>query len=195
MITPFNTGKLESELLGHLYCSVADYGFRLGFNPAAVSLRSASQNMSSVLLQPEVIDYYLLAEIDRGKIAGPFPTPPLTNLHTSRFGLIPKEHQPGKWHLILFLSSTPGGSVNDSIQREPFSVQYMSVDEVTDWIMDFGRGDLTAQFDIENAYHVVPVHPEDRFLLGMCWKDHFFVDLGLPSGLHSAPFIFMTIAN
>jgi len=38
--------------------------------------------MSSGVLRPEVIDNYLLAERDKGKIAGPFPTPPLTNLHT-----------------------------------------------------------------------------------------------------------------
>ena len=143
MITPINTGKLELELLGHLDRSVADYvltgpchGFRLGFNPAAVSLRSASQNMSSALLQPEVIDNYLLAEMGKARIAGTFPTSPLTNLHTSRFGVIPKKHQPGKWRLILDLFSPPGSNVNDGIQREFFSVQYKSVDDVIDGIMD-----------------------------------------------------------
>ena len=161
------------------------YGFCLGFNP------SAAQSMSSVLLQPEVIDKYLLAEMDKGRIGGCFPTPPLTNLHTSHFGMIPKKHQLGKWRITLNFSSPPGGSVNDSVQREPFSVQYMSVDDVIDGIMDFGRGALMAKFDIEN----VPVHPEDRFLLRMCWKDHFFVDLTLPFGLCSAPFIFTTIAD
>ena len=39
--------------------------------------------MSSAVLRHQVIDNYLLAERDKGKIAGPFPTPPLTNLHTS----------------------------------------------------------------------------------------------------------------
>ena len=71
----------------------------------------------------------------------------------------------------------------------------MSVDDIIDGIISFGRGALMAKFDIESAYRIVPVHPEDCFLLGMCWKDNFFVDLALPFGLRSAPFIFMTITD
>lgn len=62
------------------------------------------------------------------------------------------------------------------------------------WIL--GRGPLMAEYDIENAYCIVPVHPEHRFLPGICWKDtNFFIDLALPFGLCSAPFIFTTIVN
>ena len=28
-----------------------------------------------------------------------------------------------------------------------------------------------AKFDVQNAYHIVPVHPEDRPLLGMKWQE------------------------
>ena len=52
-----------------------------------------------------------------------------------------------------------------------------------------------AKFDIESAYRIVPVHPEDCFLLGMCWQGNLFIDLALPFGLHSAPFIFNAIAD
>ena len=38
-------------------------GFRVGFNPASVSLKSATQNMPSASLQPSVIDDYLLTEL------------------------------------------------------------------------------------------------------------------------------------
>ena len=74
--------------------------------------------MSSALLQPDVIDNYLLEEMEKDRIAGPFPTPPLTNFHTSRFGMIPWKHQPGKWCLILDLSSPNGSSVNNG-REEP----------------------------------------------------------------------------
>ena len=96
MITPINPGKLECELMGHPDCSVADYartslchGFHLGFNRTAVSFRSASLNMSSALLEPEVTDITCWPKWIEGRIAAPFPTLPLTNLHTSRFGVIP----------------------------------------------------------------------------------------------------------
>ena len=41
----------------------------------------------------------------------------------------------------------------------------------------------------------VAVHPEDRYLLGMKWQGQFFMDLALPFGLRSAPFIFNSIAD
>ena len=90
-------------------------GFRVGFNPASVSLKSATQNMPSASLQPSVIDDYLSTELAKGRVAGPFSFPPLPHLHISRFGVIP--HQPGKWRLILDLSSHDGHSVNDGFGK------------------------------------------------------------------------------
>ena len=104
-------------------------GFRVGFNPASVPLKSATQNMPSASLQPSVIDDYLYTELAKGRVAGPFSSPPLPHLHISRFGVIPKEHQPRKWRLILDLSNPDGHSVNDSIRKNPFTVQYMKVDD------------------------------------------------------------------
>ena len=42
----------------------------------------------------------------------------------------PKKHQPGKWHLILDLSSPAGHTVNDGIRKGPFTVQYMKMDDI-----------------------------------------------------------------
>ena len=55
-------------------------GFHLSFNPLAVSLKSASQNMPSASLQPSVIDQYLHTELEKGHVAGPFSTAPIPNL-------------------------------------------------------------------------------------------------------------------
>lgn len=35
-------------------------------------------------------------------------------------------------------------------------------------------------FDMESAYRVVPVHPDDRPLLGMAWRGQLYVDMVLP---------------
>ena len=64
-------------------------------------------------------------ELAKGRVVGPFSSPPLPHLHISRFGVIPEKHQPGKWCLILDLSSPDGHSVNDGIRKDPFMVQYM----------------------------------------------------------------------
>ena len=162
-------------------------GFHVGFNTASVSLKSVAQNMSSASLQPSVIDDYLHRELAKGRIAGPFSSPLLPHLHISRFGVIPKRHQPGKWRLILNLSSPDGHSVNDGIRKDPFTVQYMKVDDTIDRIMSLGRGTLLAKFDVESAYRIIPVHPNDLYLLGMQWQGNYFVDITLPFGLPSAP--------
>ena len=52
-----------------------------------------------------------------------------------------------------------------------------------------------AKIDIKSAYRIVPIHPADRYLLGMKWRDQYYVDLALPFGLRSAPSIFNTLAD
>ena len=54
-----------------------------------------------------------------------------------------------------------------------------------------------AKTDGKSAFRIVPVHPSDRWLLGLEWKGNFFVDatLHVPFGLRSAPKIFNAIAD
>ena len=48
---------------------------------------------------------------------------------------------------------------------------------------------------MESAYRQVPVHPDDRPLLGMKWRDRIYVDAALPFGLRSALKIFNAVAD
>ena len=68
------------------------------------------------------------------------------------------------------LSSPEGANVNDGIQKELCSLQYVKVDEVVDTILKLGPGTELAKIDLQNAYRIVPVHPDDRSLLGMKWQ-------------------------
>ena len=52
-----------------------------------------------------------------------------------------------------------------------------------------------AKLDLKDAYRVVLVHPQDRPLLGMQWRDGIFIDTALPFGLRSAPKVFSAIAD
>ena len=56
--------------------------------------------------------------------------------------------------------------------------------------MGLGKGAKLAKIDIAHAYRNVPVHPADRPLLGMQWKDGIYIDTTLPFGLRSTPKIF-----
>ena len=54
-------------------------------------------------------------------------------------------------------SGPRGASVNDGIEKELCSLKYVLVDEAM----------ILAKFDIESAYRLIPVHADDRSLLGM----------------------------
>jgi hypothetical protein len=151
-------------------------------------MRSASDH-------PDVVDAYLSSELAARRVAGQFTSPPVPLLHVSPFGVIPKNHQPGKWRLILDLSSPAGHSVNDGIPKDLYSLQYVKVDDAIRALVDMGPGALMAKFDVQAAYRNIPIHlyPDDRYLLGMKWRDRFYVDLVLPFGLRSAPFIFNSV--
>ena len=94
-----------------------------------------------------------------GRIYGPLSAELLDKIHISRFGVIPKPHQPGKWRLISDLSSPAGVSVNDEVDSQLCSLSYASVDEAVCCIRRIGRGAALAKFDIASAYRIVPITP------------------------------------
>ena len=71
----------------------------------------------------------------------------------------------------------------------------ITVDHIAAVVRDLGRGTMMAKVDIKSAYRMVPVHPDDRPLLGMRWKDRIFIDKTLLFGLRSAPIIFSAVAD
>ena len=58
-------------------------------------------------------------------------------------------------------------SVNDGIAPESCSLSYTTVDCAAELVRSRGRGALLAKLDIESAYRIVPIHPDDRSVLGM----------------------------
>ena len=121
--------------------------------------------------------------------------PPYQIYTLAASGFIPKKGQSGKWRLIVDLSSPSDNSVNDGINPEEFSLQYIKVDQIIRMASNYGSGALMAKFDVEAAYRNIAVHPDDRFLFGMKWRGKYFVDLALSFGLRSAPFIFNSVTD
>ena len=160
------------------------FGFKLGFSPPQ-SLKPAKRNKPSAYEHPSVIDEYLATEVSLGRVAGPFASPPVPLLHVSSFGVIPQKGQPGKWRLIVDLSSPGGASVNDGINPDEFTLHYIMIDQVIRMVSQFGQGALMANRNIA-------IHPSDRFLLGIKWRSKFYVDLALPFG-PVPPLIFLIV--
>ncbi len=119
----------------------------------------------------------------------------LVGVHYNPFGVIPKKSSPNKWRLILDFSFPHGKSVNDGVSKDLSSLNYVSVDEIVSHILQLGQGAVMAKMDIKQAYRNIPVHPDDRYLLGMYWEGHAYVDKTFPFGLRSAPLIFTVVAD
>ena len=184
----------DKQLVQYLISGIKN-GFRIGFDRSSSSLQSAVTNMPSARINPGPVQEFLTKELQAGRLLGPLRAQDSTMVHISRFGAIPKRFQKGKWRLILDLSAPTSRSVNDGINPELCSMSYSSVDQAAKIICSLGRGALMAKIDIAHAYRNVPVHPGDRLLLGMRWKEATYVDTVLPFGLRSAPKIFSALAD
>lgn len=199
--TPLREEEWRARLQEHPDTRLKDYvlrgiqeGFRVGYDYRNHKCKRVKDNLRSALEHPDVVCKYIAEECADGRLLGPFSPDSLPAVQVSRFGVIPKS-TPGKWRLILDLSSPEGNSVNDGINPELCSLSYVSVDDAARTVAGLGRGALLAKVDIKSAYRMVPVHPEDRMLLGMVWDGALYVDATLPFGLRSAPKIFNTLAD
>ena len=144
IVTPLAHQNLAEEFCRHPDQEFAAYirrgvaeGFRIGFNLDLGRLKQHSGNMPSADKHPEVVSAYI-EEREHGRLvkvdqAG---SPPI---HTSPFGVIPKEGRNNRWRLILDLSSPHGHNINDSIEKELASLTYVSVDEVVQKMLQLGN--------------------------------------------------------
>ena len=129
-------------------------------------------------------------------MAGPFDTTPFQNFQVSPIGLVRKKNS-NKFRTIFHLSYPKSGStsINFSISKEDFSLQYVTIDDAIEGIKRYGPGCFLAKTDIESAFRLIPIHPDEYELLGMCWEGKHYYDKVLPFGLRSAPSIFNTLSD
>lgn len=85
-VSPLKPDRFEHELRGHPDRGQVRYvleglrtGFRLGFTPVG-NLKSAKRNKPTAYKHGGVIDSYLADEVRLGRGAGPFLSPPVTQV-------------------------------------------------------------------------------------------------------------------
>ena len=191
--TPLHAFTLMDELATHPNQNFVhelihniQHGCSIGYNGPQFS--HCSKNLPSAYQQPLILDNALLQECNAGRILGPFDTPPLPDFRCSGLRLVPKHD--GGWRTIYHLSAPHGNSINDYINPEDYTLSYCSVDDAYAILNLLGTGALMSKIDLKNAFRLIPVHPNDWNLLGICWRNKFYIDTCLPFGLRSAPFLF-----
>lgn len=189
MPTPVLVERLVSILDGYNPFIIEQLvsGFRSGF-PLHFEgpIRPCSaNNLLSAIQNPVIVDQKILKEIEAGRFAGPFVSPPFTTFCISPLGVVPKK-TPGEFRLIHHLSFPRGSSINDGISDEFSSVTYATINDAVSQIKLLGRGCFLAKTDIKSAFRIIPIRPEDYHLLGMQWKAMFYYDKCMPMGCSSS---------
>ena len=197
--TPVNVAYLADELQTHpdknAVKKVVDgfiYGFDSGYNGPEFS--NTTNNLKSADSHMVEITENILAELEAGRMAGPFYFPPLEDFRTSPIGVVPKKDSK-KFRTITDLSSPKGISINDFISDSESSVQFDTFDKAVDIVAKLGRGTLLAKLDVKSAFRICPVHPANWHLLGLSFKNLYFVDLCLPFGLRSSVNRFCSVSD
>ena len=83
----------------------------------------------------------------------------------------------------------------DDINSELCTLQYVKIKDMVHQLLKLGPGAELEKLDIKSTYKIAPVHPQDRYLLGMQWNGQVYVDAALPFSLRSAQKILNSIAD
>ena len=181
---------LKGYMVNHPYSRFAEYilrglseGFQIGFH-CTLQTRPSCRNMKSAGVNKLVVSGYITKEMQqRWLLCFPVSSPWSECVHLSPFSVIPKKGG-NKWKLKVNLSSPHGASIHDGIDSAFTSICYSSIDDAVRIIQSLGNGTLMAKLDLKAVYRLVPVHLEDRLLLGTWWEESIFVDTSLPFGLN-----------
>ena len=197
--TPIDIYRLELELANHPdrnfvsnLLSTLKEGARIGYSGPRSS--RVSPNLISATQHPEVVTLNLQKEVTLGRVAGPYPLPPLPNFQCHPVDVVPKKHST-KWRTIYHLSYPPGDSINDHIPKGPFCLSYVRVDNAIHILQSLGKGAFMAKPDLKSAFRLIPIHPNDWSLLGVYRQSQYYVDMYLPFGVRPGPFLFNLLSD
>ena len=177
--TPINVNRLEITLADHpnrVCISNLLQIFRPGANISFFGQRSPrfSRNLPTALAQPDIVKANLDKEVSLGWVAGPFSTPPFPNFQVSPIGLVSRKYSE-KFCTIFHLSFPKSGvtSINYSISKEDFNLNYITIDTAIEGILANSLGCFLAETDVDSAFRLIPLRACDYELFGMQWEQKF----------------------
>ena len=167
--TPVNTPLLRELLKPHpnqdfvsKLCMGLSFGFRVGYQGGRFP-RTAT-NLPSANQHPHIIEENLLDEVQLGRLAGPFESPPFENFQIHPLGLVPKKSSQ-TWRTIFHLSYPKGSShsLNANIPIEDFTLQYIRVDDAIALILKHGPGCFMSSIEYEVTRSISKINFQNQF--------------------------------
>ncbi|XP_053399481.1 uncharacterized protein LOC123556521 isoform X1 [Mercenaria mercenaria] len=176
-------------------------GMREGFDTGLQYLPETSyqcRNLRSAISQPEIVSELLQKEITKGYLLGPFDFPPFETYRINPIGVVEGKYSK-TFRLIVDLSAphnnTEHSSINSLIDKEEYSLSYVSVDDAIKIIKQCGQGAMMCKTDIIDAFKLIPIKPELWAYHGICWNNKFYFFKRLCFGSRSSPKIFSMLSE
>lgn len=171
-------------------CFFLRYGWPMGYHCEDIPT-SVPINHPSAEAHPSHIEEFLHKEKQHKAIVGPFKSPPFTPwMRQSPMMTRPKKNTTAR-RVIIDLSFPEGHSVNDgiditSIYGRDSTYTLPSIMDLTAYVVQFGKTAWVWKADLARAYRQLRLDPIDTPLLGIGFKDHFYLDVCPSFGCRSS---------
>ena len=195
-----NDAGYGAEKTKYLYQGFKE-GFSLQYVGNLTKVRREAPNLKLRIGSQTELWNKVMKEVQLGRNAGPFDTPPFDYFVQSPIGLVPKD-KGLKTRLIFHLSYPKDGeSVNSGIPKEACSVKYPDFEDAVRLCLQEGVNCKLAKSDMSSAFRHVPLRRDQWYLLVMKAKHpvthrtYYFVDKCLPFGSSISCAIFQAISD
>ncbi len=197
--TPIDIDRLEKELADHPdkpFTSFLISGLREGFDTGISSLPDKvfeCPNLRSARRYPETVTRLIDEELSKGFLIGPYDLPPFENYRINPIGVVESKYSKKK-RLIVDLSAPHNNiehpSINSLIDKESYSLSYVTIDDAIRRIQDLGQNAWMNKADIQDAFKLLPIKPSLWPFYGVKWNDYYYFFIRLPFGSRSSPKLF-----
>ncbi|VDH90181.1 Hypothetical predicted protein [Mytilus galloprovincialis] len=181
--TPIRINILSKHLIDHPDPDFKQYlidGLSSGFHTGLLTLPSSSiicKNLKSALSNPSCVSELLQSEVSKGYLLGPFDSIPYTNFRINPIGLA--EHKNSKKKRLIVDLSAPHEnadhpSLNELIDKEEFSLQYVTIDDAIHLIKKLGSKSWLIKTDITDAFKIMPLKQDLWPFHGIQWDNKFY---------------------
>ena len=155
-------------------------------------------NLLSARRDKSFVTNAIAQEVTKGYLIGPLKELPYEHFRVSPIGVAQSKYSLKK-RLILDLSSphdVEGNlNINSLIDKETYSLKYVTVDDAMDIISKLGKGTLLTKIDIKDAFRILPIHPDHRPFHCIKWENCYYVYARLAFGSRSSPAIFTQLSQ
>jgi len=171
-----------------IIAGIAEYGARVGYEGPVLRIRG--RNHHSVLRIPTEITDNIVSEVAIGRVKEVLMLPQF--YYISPLGAVQKRLNGALngWRRIHDLSYPRGKSVNDGIREDYGSLMYQTIDDAIRLVKKHGQRCVLRKRDLKDAFRMIPISPLDYWLFLFEWNGKLYVDIFLPFGLRTSPFLF-----